>query len=87
MLEHERFLRKLIFRILQKLSEGDAHAPRVGLVALQSLDQNARDLFLDGLLTVVEQVEDNPRVEVGVTVNVTEFIHKAVQEAQAGVTI
>jgi len=56
-------------------------------VTLQSLDQDACDLLLDGLVAVVEQVEDDPRVEVGVTVDVSELIHKAVQETQTSFVV
>lgn len=58
--EDEGFLREVVLRVLQKLSEGNAQAPWMRVVRLQTLDKDPGDLLLDGFVDVVEEVDDHP---------------------------
>ena len=51
---------------------------------LQSLDQDSRDLLLDAFVDLREHVNEDVRVEIGLRVDVSQLIHKAVKEAGSG---
>jgi len=78
-------LREAVLGVLQQLSEGDAQAPGVRVMGLQALDEDPGDLLLDGLVDVIEEVDDHPGIEVGVAVNISELIDDGVEQAHAGV--
>ena len=71
-----------VFRVLKQLSKGNAEAPWVRLVGLEALYQNACNLLLDTFFgDVIIEVENHPRVEICVAVNVSKLINNGVQEA------
>lgn len=83
--QDEWLLCEAVLRILQQLSEGDTQAPGVRVMSLQALNEDPGDLLLDGLVDIIEEVDDHPRIEVSVAVNVPELIYDGVKQAHAGV--
>ena len=78
----EALFGEAILRILQKLSEGNAQAPGVRVVGLQPLNENARYLLLYTLVqNVVVEIKYHPRVEIGMTIDVSELVDNAVEQA------
>ena len=57
---NETLLSKVVLGVLKQLSESDAQSPGVGFKGLEALNQDARNLLLDTLLDIPEQVDDHP---------------------------
>ena len=50
----------------------------MGFMYLQSFDQDSGNLLLNGLIIVWEEIDNDPRVEVSVAINVSQLIYQGV---------
>ena len=71
-------LGKLILRVLEQFSESYAETPWMGFMYLQSFDQDSGNLLLNGFIIVWEEIDNDPRVEVSVAINVSQLIYQGV---------
>ncbi len=74
MFHHKRLSEELVLRVLQKLSECNDQSPRIRFINLQSLNEDPGHLLRDDLIHIKEQIDNYPREEVGVAIDVSQLI-------------
>lgn len=77
----ELVIPKLVRRILDQFDESYEQTPRMRPVNYQSLEQNPRYLFLDGLgVRLRKQIQQRTREIVRVAVRISQLVRYSVQE-------